>query len=140
RDAARDETLSPSERLDAVWHVVLLHTARYRELCEAFARRFVDHWPERAGEALARARAERYARTLALYRAHVQVAPPAAWWPEAHGAGAAAAALDDGASSDDGCGCVDGDGCLCLAAEDDVVSPAREDLAAEFERKRLEAL
>jgi hypothetical protein len=34
-----------SERVDIVWHSLILNTARYREFCSQYIGRFVDHLP-----------------------------------------------------------------------------------------------
>jgi hypothetical protein len=72
RYVARDETLGPPPSVDLAWHVALLHTREYAELCAHLCGRFVDHFPERALEVHpAIRRHERYARTHKLYELYV---------------------------------------------------------------------
>jgi hypothetical protein len=35
----------PSRSIDALWHVHILDTAKYREDCQNLFGQFVDHWP-----------------------------------------------------------------------------------------------
>jgi hypothetical protein len=73
---------TPSDQIDQVWHLHLLHTEDYwLTLCPQLLRMPLHHGPSTGG---ARERTKFhgwYARTLESYRLWFGVAPPADLWP-----------------------------------------------------------
>ena len=78
RDVAAD-TLSPSVRVDAAWHELLLRPKLYVTICAALlpAGEILDHKPENAQQG-AHERDRRLGRTLDLYRLLFAEEPPLA--------------------------------------------------------------
>ena len=78
--------LSPSDPIDTVWHLHLLHTREYREnFCGRVVGRFVDHHPGTGLPGEAEKHAAQYAATLAAYRARFGTPPPDLWPEEPFG-------------------------------------------------------
>ena len=80
---AAGHPVTPSEEVDAVWHLHLLHTRDYWEVfCPQVLERPLHHGPTLGGAAEENRFYEQYAQTLASYQRFFG-APPAAWWPRA---------------------------------------------------------
>lgn len=60
-------TLSPTDRLDAVWHMLLLNPQLYKSINDAFGGEMINHNPE-GGRDVA-SRNERVRRTIEMYKA-----------------------------------------------------------------------
>lgn len=74
---------TPSEEVDAVWHLHLLHTRDYwQHFCPQALGAELHHGPTRGAVDAARFR-EQYAMTLQAYERYFGP-PPARWWPDAH--------------------------------------------------------
>ena len=73
--------LSPSSRVDVVWHAALLFPKAYAVACESMGVGIVDHYPLRAFESEA-ARSERLSRTRVKYAHVFGSEPPAECWRE----------------------------------------------------------
>lgn len=75
--------VTPSDRVDMVWHLHLLHTRDYwGPWCNDVLRRPLHHGPTQGGAQEEGRYYEQYAQTLASY-AHHFGPPPADWWPPA---------------------------------------------------------
>ena len=75
--------LTPSEEIDAVWHLHLLYTRDYWDrFCGETLKRKIHHGPTRGGAAEADTYLTCYRRTLTLYE-EVFGPPPPALWPDA---------------------------------------------------------
>lgn len=75
------EELTPSLRVDEVWHLHLLHSRDYwQHWCPEILRCPLHHGPTRGRRIDGERYRAQYARTLALYEQHFG-APPAAYWP-----------------------------------------------------------
>lgn len=73
--------MTPSEAVDEVWHLHLLHTQDYwLQFCPQVLGRPLHHGPTRGGRDEARRFRAQYADTLAAYERHFGP-PPARWWP-----------------------------------------------------------
>ena len=74
--------LTPSEEIDAVWHLHLLYTQDYWDrFCGDTLKRKIHHGPTRGGAAEADTYLTCYRRTLTLYE-EVFGPPPPALWPD----------------------------------------------------------
>jgi hypothetical protein len=67
--------LTPSEKVDQGWHVLILFTQDYREFCQLFFGRFIDHYP--GGEA--NQNKAQYERCLDALVQHFEYADKAFW-------------------------------------------------------------
>jgi hypothetical protein len=77
-----DRPLAPSEAVDQVWHLHLIYTRSYwTSFCAGVLGRPVHHDPATGRQA--RAVADQYAQTRALYEREFGYAPPAGVWPSA---------------------------------------------------------
>ena len=75
--------LTPSEEIDAVWHLHLLYTRDYWDrFCEQTFGRKIHHGPTKGGAVEADTYLTCYRRTLSLYE-EVFGPPPPALWPDA---------------------------------------------------------
>lgn len=75
--------VTPSEEVDMVWHLHLLHTRDYWEVfCPQVLQRPLHHGPTLGGEQEEHRFYQQYAETLASYQTHFGP-PPEAWWPRA---------------------------------------------------------
>ncbi len=75
--------VTPSEEVDAVWHLHLLHTRDYWEVfCPHVLQRPLHHGPTQGGFKEEQRFYDQYAQTLASYQEHFGP-PPEAWWPSA---------------------------------------------------------
>jgi hypothetical protein len=75
--------LTPSEEIDAVWHLHLLYTRDYWDrFCGEMLKRKIHHGPTKGGAAEAGTYLTGYQRTLTLYE-EVFGPPPPALWPDA---------------------------------------------------------
>lgn len=75
--------VTPSEEVDAVWHLHLLHTRDYWEVfCPQVLGRPLHHGPTLGGVQEEQRFYDQYAHTLASYQTHFGP-PPAAFWPTA---------------------------------------------------------
>lgn len=80
--SSSSELLSPSDAVDQVWHLHVLHSADYRRFQREALGRPLDHTPSRGGDEERRRHVAAYARTLDLYReAFPGVAPIDVWPP-----------------------------------------------------------
>lgn len=76
---------TPSDQVDQVWHLHLIHTQQYwREFCGEVLGAPLHHAPSRGGVAEAAKFRGWYQRTLESYRAAFGVEPPPDIWPAAH--------------------------------------------------------
>jgi len=76
-------TVTPSEEVDAVWHLHLTYSQSYwKDLCRDTLERPLHHGPTRGGEVERARYLDAYAQTLSSYEAAFAVAPPTALWPE----------------------------------------------------------
>src|SRR5688572_27104267 len=74
-------SVTPSEAVDQVWHLHILHTEAYRSFCSRILRFQLDHGPSRGGpEERARFRRD-YEQTLASYEREFGQLPPSDIWP-----------------------------------------------------------
>ena len=67
--------LTPSRRVDLIWHELILFTKMYREVCHEFLGKFVDHHPGGSVEKNRR----QYQETLRCYRLKFGT-PLATYW------------------------------------------------------------
>ncbi len=70
--------MTPSIQVDEVWHLHMIYTRSYRELCELVGR-FLDHGPTKGGEKEDVRYFEQYTNTLSLYRKHFGEYPTDIW-------------------------------------------------------------
>ena len=78
------QPVTPSEDVDAVWHLHLTYSRSYwRGLCRQTLGRPLHHGPTRGGAGESARFAAQYEETLAHYRAAFGAAPPRDIWPEA---------------------------------------------------------
>lgn len=75
--------VTPSEEVDAAWHLHLLYSESYRELCKSANSKFINHGPTKGGKAQGEHFHNQYARTLEFYREVFGEEPPADIWPAA---------------------------------------------------------
>lgn len=75
--ANSDKTVTPSARVDALWHEFILFTRSYRAYCESTFGKFVHHQPS----AVPDKELKQYIRTIALYERHFGE-PNRTWWPK----------------------------------------------------------
>lgn len=74
--------VTPSNEVDAVWHLHLVYTQSYwQELCPRVLGLTLHHGPTRGGSAEARRYLEQYRQTLEAYRRVFHAEPPARFWP-----------------------------------------------------------
>lgn len=79
-----DHPVTPSEEVDAVWHLHLLHTRDYWEVfCPHVLGRPLHHGPTLGGRQEENRFYEQYAQTLRSYEQWFGGPPPQAWWPSA---------------------------------------------------------
>lgn len=72
--------LSPSDMVDQVWHLHLLHSREYREnFCGRVVGRFLDHHPGLGEDGDGARHEAQYAAALAAYRARFGEPPPDIW-------------------------------------------------------------
>ncbi len=77
-------SVTPSEEVDAVWHLHMIYTRSYwNELCENVLRRDFHHGPTKGGASESAKHHDWYERTLDSYRRFFGE-PPTDVWPEAH--------------------------------------------------------
>ncbi len=80
--ATGDAPVTPSEAVDAAWHLHLTYTRHYwEELCGRIIRRPLHHQPTEGGAAERRRYRDQYARTLARYEGVFGAPPPRDIWP-----------------------------------------------------------
>lgn len=76
--------VTPSEEVDAVWHLHLLHTRDYWEVfCPLVLGRPLHHGPTLGGVQEEQRFYDQYAQTLASYQSHFGPPPPDFWPPAA---------------------------------------------------------
>ncbi|MBK1834226.1 glycine-rich domain-containing protein [Roseibacillus ishigakijimensis] len=76
--------VTPSEEVDAAWHLHLLYTHSYwQDLCQDTLQKEIHHGPTQGGEAEDTKHRDWYARTLASYEKEFGQPAPAAIWPPA---------------------------------------------------------
>jgi hypothetical protein len=76
--------VTPSNEVDAVWHLHLVYTQSYwLELCPLVLQAPLHHGPTRGGRAEAERYLEQYQRTLEAYRRCFGEEPPPRFWPPA---------------------------------------------------------
>lgn len=76
-----DGPLTPSQEVDEVWHLHLIHTRDYwQQFCAQVLGIALHHGPTRGGQAERRRYREQYARTLATYERWFGP-PPLDFWP-----------------------------------------------------------
>lgn len=71
--------VTPSVAVDEVWHLHLIYTRSYQEMCEIIGR-FIHHGPTKGGEKEDDRYIAQYNNTLSLYRFHFGE-PPCDIWP-----------------------------------------------------------
>jgi uncharacterized protein (TIGR04222 family) len=81
--------LSPSDVVDQVWHLHILHSADYRRFQREALGRPLDHTPSRGGDAERERHLAAYARTLELYRERFPGVAPIDVWPSIQADGVA---------------------------------------------------
>jgi hypothetical protein len=78
-----DHMVVPSDEVDQVWHLHLLHSESYwDEFCAKVLGRPFHHAPSRGGGEETDAMRRLYARTLGAYAEIFEHPPPPAFWPE----------------------------------------------------------
>ncbi len=76
-------TCTPSEDVDAVWHLHLIYTRDYWDrLCTETLRRRIDHGPTKGGQSEANKYLDCYRRTLDAYATEFGTPPPSDIWPD----------------------------------------------------------
>ena len=76
--------MTPSEQIDEVWHLHLIHTRDYWErFCPGALGQSLHHVPTHGGAAQLHKHREQYAVTLERYGLYFGPAPRA-WWPDSH--------------------------------------------------------
>lgn len=76
-------TCTPSEDVDAVWHLHLIYTRDYWDrLCADTLGRRIDHGPTKGGRAEADKYLDAYRRTLRAYQTEFGTPPPSDIWPD----------------------------------------------------------
>lgn len=78
--AALGNKVTPSVQVDEAWHLHILYTQSYRELCNIIGR-FIDHGPTKGGKAEDDKYMEQYVSTLNLYSKEFERMPPRHIWP-----------------------------------------------------------
>ena len=74
------EKLSPSKKIDEIWHLHLLHPKQYQQFCQEFVGpQVIDHSPDKKSDG---GHAQRLRNTLRLYRAIFQEKAPDNIWYE----------------------------------------------------------
>lgn len=81
--------LSPSAKVDAVWHLHILDTKQYAADCKKLCKQMIHHNPDGTEEA---EQPKRYANTLQSYQDIFKRVPPREIWPEVPADAPAAAA------------------------------------------------
>lgn len=76
--AVSKQMVTPSLAVDSVWHLHLLYTRSYQELCN-IAGRFIHHEPSTGGEAETKKFKNIYEQTLALYASYFDAPPSNVW-------------------------------------------------------------
>ncbi|UOG76489.1 hypothetical protein MTX78_07785 [Hymenobacter tibetensis] len=78
-----EQSLTPSDQVDQVWHLHLLYTRSYwLDFCEQVLGRPIHHGPTRGGDAERGKFNDWYGRTKALYQEVFGAAAPADIWPD----------------------------------------------------------
>lgn len=78
---AAEHPVTPSEDVDAAWHLHLLYTrSYYDELCQKIAGRILHHCPTEGGAAEGKKFLDLYQRTLSSYQDWFGI-PPEDIWP-----------------------------------------------------------
>lgn len=81
--AISDQELTPSEAVDAAWHLHLSYTRSYwDELCGEIIKRPLHHNPTKGGEGEEHRFRQAYQRTFRLYWHIFDEAPPGDIWPD----------------------------------------------------------
>ena len=75
-----EETLLPAQIVDTVWHLHLLYTRSYQELCTALGSEFIDHDPRHSRRFNQQEHLDRYFRTMELYQRVFGQEPPTFIW------------------------------------------------------------
>lgn len=75
--SSSSQVLTPSARIDQIWHEFILFTRVYQQFCQTRLGRFIHHQPS----AQPSAEAQQYRATLSLYQRHYGQ-PDAAFWPQ----------------------------------------------------------
>ena len=75
------QRLTPSKIVDEGWHLFVLSTRFYRELCETAIGRFIDHNPGNGSIAEVTRFEQQYRSTLGLYTDTFGSPPPEDIWP-----------------------------------------------------------
>lgn len=80
---ATDQTLTPSEEVDQVWHLHLLYTRSYwDDFCRDTLRRNIHHGPTKGGKAEHEKFTGLYENTKRLYKQFFGTDPPPDIWPD----------------------------------------------------------
>ena len=81
---AANHPVAPSDTVDQVWHLHLLHSRSYwGRFCEQVLAAPLHHQPTEGGEQEREKFEQWYTRTLECYREYFGEAPPADIWPAA---------------------------------------------------------
>jgi hypothetical protein len=77
-----DDSLTPSDQVDQVWHLHLLYTRSYwDEFCGKILQRRIHHGPTKGGTKERTKFSDRYQKTLTLYKENFDQTPPGDIWP-----------------------------------------------------------
>lgn len=80
--AIAEESLTPSQTIDDVWHLHLCYTKNYwNELCRNVIGKPIHHSPSRGGKKEDQKYVEYYQKTRELYRHEFGEDPPPEYWP-----------------------------------------------------------
>jgi uncharacterized protein (TIGR04222 family) len=78
-----DHVVSPSDPIDQVWHLHLLHTRAYQAYCRDILGRPLHHQPSNGEPCMKSALRKQYMATIHSYRELFGEDPPGAIWPSA---------------------------------------------------------
>ncbi|MDF1697595.1 MAG: hypothetical protein P1U56_17250 [Saprospiraceae bacterium] len=80
--AISDQSLTPSDQVDQVWHLHLLYTQSYWiEFCKDLLQMEIHHGPTKGKEEKTLFK-DQYRATLELYQSMFEVSPPKDLWPD----------------------------------------------------------
>jgi len=79
--AVSDIPVTPSDEVDQAWHLHILYSQSYHELCELLGTGYLHHGPTKGGEVENSRFENQYLTTLETYRSVFGVEPPSDIWP-----------------------------------------------------------
>lgn len=78
-----NQSLTPSDQVDQVWHLHLIYTYSYWvEFCGETLGRQIHHGPTKGGNLEREKYSKLYRNTLELYELNFKMKPPSEFWPD----------------------------------------------------------